>query len=49
MIYVIYLAVFVAVCTGCVLAVLRYTPERWGFLDIKVGALRLRASDSDDE
>jgi hypothetical protein len=43
------IAVLIAVCTGGAIAVLRYAPERWDSLNIKVGAFQLRASQSDDE
>jgi hypothetical protein len=43
------LAVLIAVCIGGSLALLRWTPERWNSLDIKIGGFRLQASDSTDE
>jgi len=42
-------AVLVAVCTGGAIAVLRCAPERWNYLNMKVGVLQLQASQSDDE
>lgn len=49
MMFAIYLAVSVAISTGAVLALLRYTPERWNSLDVKVPGFRLQASQSGDE
>jgi len=40
-------AVLIGASAVSVLALLRYTPERWASLDVKIWGLRLQASESD--
>ena len=42
-------AVLIAVCIAGVLGLLRYTPDCWSYLDVKIWVFRLRAGKSDDK
>jgi hypothetical protein len=43
------MTVFAAVCIGGSIGLLRYTPDSWRRLNVKIWVFELRASKSDDE
>jgi len=43
------LSVLLAVCIAGAIGLLRYTPDSWRYLNVKIWVFELRASKSDDE